>query len=130
MSKLDEFKAYLKLHPGLQNEVINRKLSWQEVYETWTLADDDPFKEYGIKDKIKKEDKVVKEEVKEESTEDMVKTLLGYAKKINPDNVTKYVTSIQKILELLSSFGAGATAASIKKNSADPLFDRKFDDWY
>lgn len=136
MSNLDKFKSYVSTHPGLKNEVLNHKMTWQEIYETWTLSDGDPFKEYQkIKVDAKESDTITetKSTTKESdtSTEDMVKNILGYVKKINPDNVTKYVTSIQKVLELLASFGAGATASgAVKKNTTDPLFDRRYDDWY
>ena len=121
---LDKFKEYVKEHPKLKDEVLSKKLSWQEIYETWSLSSDDPFVDY-------KASEVKKAEPKSKEAEDLVKNVMGYVKKINPDNITKYVTSIQKVLELLASFGAGATAASAsKKNTRDPLFDRRYDDWY
>lgn len=121
---LDKFKEYVKEHPKLKDEVLNKKLSWQEIYETWSLSSDDPFSDYKLTE-------VKKTEPKSKEAEDLVKNVMGYVKKINPDNITKYVTSIQKVLELLASFGAGATAASAtKKNTRDPLFDRRYDDWY
>lgn len=56
---------------------------------------------------------------------------MGYIKKIDPDQVTKTVTSIQKVLELISGFGAGASSSALaKKSTGDPLFDRRFDEWY
>lgn len=144
MVGLDNFKSYIKEHPGLKDEVLNHKMSWQEIYETYSLSIDDPFPNYKKKERIiLEEEKEIKDDniksntkeenktKKKESTEDMIKNVLSYVKKIDPDNVTKYVTSIQKVLELLASFGAGATAsAATKKNTTDPLFDRKFDDWY
>lgn len=123
---LDKFKEYVKEHPRLKDDVLSKKYSWQEIYETWSLSDDDPFSDYKVKTIEEK-----KVETKTKDTEDMLKNVMGYVKKINPDNITKYVTSIQKVLELLASFGAGATAASAtKKNTRDPLFDRRYDDWY
>lgn len=136
MNNIDKFKEYVKGHPLLKDEVIKHNMTWQEIYENYTLSDSDPYKEYIKKesitiDDVQKETKTESKEPKTESTEDMVKNIVSYVKKINPDNITKYVTSIQKVLELLASFGAGATASSLaKKNTADPLFDRRYDDWY
>lgn len=134
MSKLDEFKDYVRGHSRLKDEVLTNKMSWQTIFETWSLSSDDPFKQYrneAPEAPIKEEPKQEASKEDSESTEDMVKNILGYLKKVNPDNVTKYVTSIQKVLELLGSFGAGATAsAAVKKNTTDPLFDRRYDDWY
>ena len=74
----------------------------------------------------------VKSEVKASSqTEDLIKNIMNYVKKIDPDQVTKTVTSIQKVLELIGSFGAGsASTALAKKSTGDPLFDKRFDEWY
>lgn len=134
---LDKFKEYIKEHPLLKDEVLTHKRTWQEIYEAYTLSSDDPFPDYKKKEirldleKAIKQEEKKEEKAKTDSPEDMIKNVLGYVKKIDPDNITKYVTSIQKVLELLASFGAGATAASAsKKNTTDPLFDRKFDDWY
>ena len=73
-----------------------------------------------------------KEETKSTSqTEDLIKTIMGYVKKIDPDQVTKTVTSIQKVLELFGGIGGAAAGSALaKKSTGDPLFDRRFDDWY
>ncbi len=138
---LDEFKSYIKEHPSLKDEVMKKKMNWQEIYENYSLSQEDPYPTYKknkvevLKEKALGDEPIVedKKETKKESpsAEEMIKNVMGYVKKIDPDSITKYVTSIQKVLELLASFGAGATAsAAAKKNTTDPLFDRKFDDWY
>ncbi len=63
--------------------------------------------------------------------EDMMKSALAYVKKINPDSITKTVTNAQKILALVSGLGLGTTAGIAKNaNTGDPLFDKRFDEWY
>ncbi|MGM9972024.1 MAG: spore coat protein YlbD [Anaeroplasmataceae bacterium] len=125
MTKLDEFKDFVKLHPLLKDEVSSKKRTWQDIYEEWVL-----FKDDEIWDKFKLEKKEVKER-KEEPKDDIIKNVLSYVKKINPDTVTKYVSSIQKIIELVTSFSAGAAEGALsKKKTGDPLFDRRFDEWY
>ena len=63
---------------------------------------------------------------------DMLKTCMNYVKKINPDNVTKTITNIQKIMALVAGVGAANTVNAAKSNklTGDPLFDRRFDEWY
>jgi len=125
-AKLDEFKEFIKRHPLLKQEVLSKKRTWQELYEDYVLLGEEAFED-------EKEEVEVKEPVKKKdsSTEDLIKNIMGYAKKINPDQVTKTVTSIQKVLELIGSFGAGAsTQALAKKSTGDPLFDKRFDEWY
>lgn len=136
MSNLDEFKEFVKAHPLLKDEVASKKRTWQSIYEDYVLLDDD-----SLWDKYKKPPiaKAEEEEAKAEdkksssSTDDMIKNVMNYVKKLNPDTITKTIGSIQKVIELIGSFGAGGTAAaaaSSKKMTGDPLFDRRFDEWY
>ena len=123
-SKLDEFKAFIKKHPLLKQDVISKKKTWQELYEDLVLLGED-----GMVTNTPSTEKKI--EKKEGSTEDLVKTIVSYVKKIDPDQVTKTVTSIQKVLELFGSFGASSTAGALaKKSTGDPLFDKRFDEWY
>ena len=106
-SKLDEFKAFIKKHPLLKQDVISKKKTWQELYEDFVLLGED-----GMVTNTPSTEKKI--EKKEGSTQ-----------------VTKTVTSIQKVLELFGSFGASSTAGALaKKSTGDPLFDKRFDEWY
>lgn len=130
---IDNFKEFVKEHPLLKDEVREKRRSWQSIYEEWVLYDDE--ENWNRYKKIKEEDtkKPVKEEEKVTSSDDMIKNIMGYVKKINPDSITKTIGSVQKLIELISSFGAGGavgSVASTKKKTGDPLFDRRFDDWY
>ena len=127
--KLDEFKEFVKKHPLMKLQVMNKEKTWQELYEDFCILGEEAF------DEPKKDEGVVepkKEETKSTSqTEDLIKTIMGYVKKIDPDQVTKTVTSIQKVLELFGGIGGAAAGAALaKKSTGDPLFDRRFDDWY
>lgn len=141
---LEEFKRFVKVHPGLNNEILSKKKSWQEIYEEWTFYKDDDrwniYKDLNSDTISLPENKVLqestKEEIKEEiknnsNIEDMMKNALTYVKKINPDTITKTVTNAQKLLALVSGLGIG-TGAAVAKNSktGDPLFDKRFDEWY
>lgn len=131
-AKLDEFKGFIKKHPLLKQEVLSKRKTWQELYEEYVLLGEDEFSSY-TEEEAKQESKSEKKEdkKKDSSTEDLIKNIIGYVKKIDPDQVTKTVTSIQKVIELFASFGAGAsTTALAKKSTGDPLFDKRFDEWY
>ncbi len=136
MNKVEEFKAFVKDHPLLKDEVKNKIRTWQNIYEEWFFDNSDSsWSKYKKKEEIKQEtkDKEEEETVKASSTDEMLKTIMGYVKKVNPDTINKSIDSIQKIMGLFSSFGAGATASTAsqaKKKTGDPLFDRRFDDWY
>lgn len=122
MTKLEEFKIFVKKHPLLKQQVQNKEKTWQQLYEDYCILGEDAYE---------KEDEVnLKKEKKETNvqTEDMIKTIVGYIKKIDPDQVTKTVTSIQKVLELIGGFGT--TSVLAKKATGDPLFDKRFDEWF
>lgn len=120
-TNMERFKEYIKKNPNLKNEVIAKKKTWQELYEEFVLLGDE------VKPKDTESPRV---DNKSSDTTQMIKNVIGYVKKIDPDQITKTVTSIQKVIELLASFGAGASVASASKSTLDPLFDRKFDEWY
>ncbi len=124
--RLDEFKEFVKRHPLIKEEVYSKRKTWQELYEEFVILGEESFKEEKSSSEKSKEDKKT-----DDKTSDVIKQIIGYVKKIDPDQVTKTVTSIQKVLELFGSFGAGASANSLaKKSTGDPLFDKRFDEWY
>ena len=126
--KLDEFKSFIKKHPLLKLEVQSGKKTWQELYEDFVLLGEDSYTE----DKKEETKETKKEETKSSiNPENLINSVMGYVKKIDPDTITKTVTSIQKVIELFGSFGAGASSTALsKKSTGDPLFDKRFDQWY
>lgn len=126
-AKLEEFKEFVKKHPLLKGMVQNKEKTWQQLFEDYCILGEDAFPEAEVKEEVKE----VKKETKSSTTEDFIKTMVGYVKKIDPDQVTKTVTSIQKVLELFGGIGGAATGSALaKKSTGDPLFDKRFDEWY
>ncbi len=128
-AKLDEFKEFVKRHPLLKGMVQSKQKTWQELFEDYCILGESAFPE---EKKEEEEKAAVKKESKgSSSTEDLIKTVVGYVKKIDPDQVTKTVTSIQKVLELFGGIGGAAAGSALaKKSTGDPLFDKRFDEWY
>ena len=126
-AKLDEFKEFVKRHPLLKGMVQNKEKTWQELYEDDCILGESAFED--VEEKKPVEEK--KETKSSTATEDLIKSVVGYVKKIDPDQVTKTVTSIQKVLELFGGLGGAATGSALaKKSTGDPLFDKRFDEWY
>ena len=124
-AKLDEFKEFVKKHPLMKLQVMNKEKTWQQLYEDFVIMGEEAFSFEEKKEEVKEETK------SKTQTEDIIKTIVGYVKKIDPDQVTKTVTSIQKVLELIGGIGGAASGSALaKKSTGDPLFDRRFDDWY
>lgn len=119
---LDEFKEFVRTHPLLKDEVNKKERSWQNIYEEWKLFgnDDKSWKKYEEKKDVKGL----------EINKDSINNIINYVRKINPDNVTKTLNNVSKVVSLLQSFGLGAGANIASKVTGDPLFDKKFDDWY
>jgi hypothetical protein len=125
-AKLDEFKEFVKKHPLIKLQVLNKEKTWQQLYEDYCILGESAFEEEPLAEK-----KVETEVKKTSQTEDIIKSLMGYVKKIDPEQVTKTVTSIQKVLELFGGIGGAAAGSALaKKSTGDPLFDKRFDDWY
>ena len=127
-AKLDEFKEFVKRHPLMKLQVLNKEKTWQQLYEDFCILGEEAFTSTDENIEVKETAKEVK---KSSQTEDMIKSIMGYVKKIDPDQVTKTVTSIQKVLELFGGLGGAAAGSALaKKSTGDPLFDKRFDDWY
>ena len=130
--KTDEFKEFVKSHPELKRVVYEEKKTWQSLFEEWSLSGTLSTKDGNIEkeESVQKPNILVSKETQQIG--DMLKTCMNYVKKINPDNVTKTITNIQKIMALVAGVGAANTVNAAKSNklTGDPLFDRRFDEWY
>ena len=130
--KTDEFKEFVKNHPELKRVVYEEKKTWQSLFEEWSLSGSVSTKDGNVEkeESVQKPNILVSKETQQIG--DMLKTCINYVKKINPDNVTKTITNIQKIMALVAGVGAANTVNAAKSNklTGDPLFDRRFDEWY
>lgn len=124
-SKLEEFKKFIRNYPGLRDEVKNGKRTWQEIYEEWVLmgedVDWDDYKEIKKKSSITSLD-----------NQELIQTVINYAKKLNPDDITKTISTVQKVVGLVQSFsgGLGKTTQNVGNNRrVDPIFKR-YDDYF
>lgn len=125
---IDQFKEFVSRYPKLKDEVIENKTTWQKLYENWKILgeNDSSWDKYKVVDEVKEK---VKEEVKDDRVEDL-KGVINYLKKLDVDKVSKHLNSAQKIMNLIQGFIGGKGAGAVGKMTGDPLFDKKFDDWY
>lgn len=123
-NSMEEFKVFVKKYPKLKYEVRDGKRSWQSIYEEWTLLGDD-----GSWETFKGD-----QETKLESVEgqEFLKKALNYVKKLNPDDITKSIGTVQKVLSIVQSFNGGKQQQNktmyAPRRRVDPLF-RRFDDY-
>ena len=135
--KIDEFKEFVKANPSIKMIMEKKGKSWQDLFEAWSiLGEDEALAEYsevgdsGMNKRTTKSTIPVTKEMAQLG--DMIKTCVTYVKKINPDSIAKTVTNVQKLMALVAGIGAANTVKAAKGNkmTGDPLFDKKFDDWY
>ncbi len=139
--KTEEFKTFVKNHPGLKKLIYEEHKSWQTLFEEWTLfgEEHEMWEKYLDGDiLIDKTDDVknVKEPTNQTSKEmssnigEIIKTCVNYVKKLDTDSVTKTVNNVQKLMSLVAGLGAVNTVNAQNKMTGDPLFDKRFDEWY
>ena len=119
-NSIEEFKGFVQKYPRLKFEVRDGKRSWQSIYEEWTLLGDD-----GSWDNYKNESA---EKSKGGEGQELLQGALRYIKKLNPDDISRYLGMGQKVLGLFQSFGGGKKVNYTPRRRMDPLF-RRFDDY-
>lgn len=136
--KIEEFKEFVKEHPSIKKVIDTKEKTWQNLFEEWSiLGSEKTWNNYsGDGDSEVKTPSTPKTNipVTKEVAQlgEMLKTCVTYVKKINPDSIAKTVNNVQKLMALVAGIGAANTAKAAKTNklTGDPLFDKKFDDWY
>ena len=136
--KIEDFKEFVKNNPNIKQIMQKHKLNWQTLFEEWSLQGGEKtlsnYNEEGDVKVNKTSSSKASIPVTKEMAQlgDMIKTCVNYVKKINPDSITKTVNNVQKLMALVAGIGAANTVKAAKGNkmTGDPLFDKKFDDWY
>lgn len=108
-SKMEEFRSFVSKHPEVRNNVLNGKLTWQQIYEDWVLfGEESNIWEFNKESTPKKEETKKAPQTKKLEdffSNDNLKTIVGYLKKINPDTLSKTLNTVQKVLQITQSFG-------------------------
>ena len=123
MTKIDDFKAFVKTKPSLITHVKNGSMTWQKFYEVWDLygPDHSEWDKYNV------------------STEDRTTSkqeafgwneIVNMVKKLDMTTVQKNLTGIQKAIGLVQDMtNKGTGAASVAKEAYTPRpIYRKFED--
>ncbi|HEY8364509.1 MAG TPA: spore coat protein YlbD [Haloplasmataceae bacterium] len=123
-TSIEEFKEFVKQYPRLKYEVREGKRTWQSIYEEWTLLGDD-----GSWDAYKE---VNNNRNSSGEGQEFIHSALKYIKKLNPDDITKTINTVQKVLGIVQSFNSGRKPSNrinyTPRRRVDPLF-RRFDDY-
>lgn len=123
MSKLEDFKTFVRDNPKLINYVKNDSMSWQKFYEMYDL--------YGSDNKVW--DSYLKTDTKEENEDVKSSGIRSFndiakmAKNMDVDKIQEGITSLQKTISLFAdlfvkptgSTGNGYTPRPVYKNFED-----------
>lgn len=119
-SRMDEFRNFVGRYPLVKEDVISGKKTWQNIYEDWVmLGENDPvWSQYRSETTTTTKpagglDSLLKG--------DSVKNVWNHIKKINPDNVSKTLNTVQKVLQITQSFGSKPGAG---------LYNANYNSWW
>lgn len=99
---MDEFRDFVSRYPLVREEVKSGKSTWQKIYENWVLlGESDPmWNNY----RIGPSKNTTQNPLDTLFKSDNLKNVWSYVKKINPDNVSKTLGTVQKVLQITQSF--------------------------
>lgn len=121
-SRMEEFRSFVSSHEKIKEEVRNGNRTWQNIYEEWViLGEENP--EWD-KYKSNTDKKVVSQNGNNLSINmDSVKNVIGYIKKINPDDLNKTLNTLQKVIQIAQTVG-GAKGGTV------PIVSSAYNDWW
>ena len=105
-SRKDEFRIFIAKNPLIKENVLNGKKTWQQIYENWVLlGENDPIWN-TYRTNVNQENTTSNININNLFKSENMKQVWNYVKKINPDNVSKTLGTVQKVLQITQSFGS------------------------
>lgn len=91
---MNEFKNFVKEHPGLISHVKKGEMNWQKFYEIYDLYGDsqDAWKDYLV----------TQESTATVATAATTTDFLGWLKQIDLDTVQNGISSLQRVLSVVT----------------------------
>lgn len=123
MSKKEEFKEFVKLHPELIKFVKSNEMTWQKFYEIYSL--------YGNENSVwNKYFKNLEEDSSSSSSKESfsVTDLINMVKKVDLNSVQKNITNISKALGLVQSLVTKEDTSSQNDTYTPRPLYKKFED--
>lgn len=106
---VEKFREFVKLHPHLRNEVIQKQTTWQELFEEWyLLGENHPRWDVELKgnqSKVinKQLTEVVEQNKEDEQNQEWIGMLLGALKNLDINQIQQYITSASQAIGTIQS---------------------------
>ena len=125
MTKIDNFKSFVRRNPNLITYVREKNTSWQEFYELYDLYGEDPtiWNKY-----LNKEEKKIEEQTTSTSNANPLNNILTMAKNIDADKLQDGLSSIQKAVDLFGGLLVKDKGTSTKSDYLPRPVYKRFDD--
>ncbi len=118
-SRMDEFRDFVSRHPGLKEEVNSNNNTWQKIYENWVILgeSDSMWNKYkGVTKNQQPSNNTIEDILSTTS----LKNAINYIKKIDPDQISKTLNTVQKVLQITQSFGGKPTG----------IYNNNYNSWW
>lgn len=125
MTKIDNFKSFVRKNPNLITYVRGKNTSWQEFYELYDLYGEDPtiWNKY-----LNKEEKKIEESSSSTSNTNPLNNILTMAKNIDADKLQDGLSSIQKAVDLFGGLLVKDKGTTTKSDYSPRPVYKRFDD--
>lgn len=125
MTKIDNFKSFVRKNPNLITYIREKNTSWQELYELYDLYGEDPtiWNKY-----LNKEEKKIEEQTTSTSSTNPLNNILTMAKNIDADKLQDGLSSIQKAVDLFGGLLVKDKGTSTKSDYLPRPVYKRFDD--
>lgn len=125
MTKIDNFKSFVRKNPNLITYVREKNTSWQELYELYDLYGEDPtiWNKY-----LNKEEKKIEKQTTSTSNTNPLNNILTMAKNIDADKLQDGLSSIQKAVDLFGGLLVKDKGTSTKSDYLPRPVYKRFDD--
>lgn len=119
MSKLDDFKQFVKNNPGLIKYIRNDEMTWQKFYEMYDL--------YGEDNSIWDDYRSVKK------TQENVSNVVGFdflnwIKNIDIDSFQENINSVKRVISVLQEMGVKDNSNTSSTNYKPRPIYKHFED--
>ena len=124
MSKIDDFKLFVRENPKLINYVKENKMTWQKFYEMYDIygKENEVWNEY-----LKNEEKQKEETTTKKSTIPSFNEIVNMAKNMDVEKVQEGITSLQKAISLFSDLFTKSDTNPGNTYTPRPIY-RSFED--